>query len=496
MSVAASVDPILERPSAQDVRSLARTGALWTVSLVVGRHAISMAATAVLARLLSASDYGLIGMVMTLTAFFEVFSDIGLSWATIQRQEITRAQVDNLFWINVTAGGVFWGVCALCGPLLNTFYREPHLSSIAALLGAGFLLSSLTVQPMALLRRRMQFKSLSVIEITAHAAASIFAVVLVFHGFGYWALVAQALAAQLMLAILLFACSSYRPSLPSYNSEMRGVITFGSYLAAYGLVNYFARNLDNVLVGRFWGAEQLGYYSRAYFLMMLPALITTGCLTGVIVPALCALWQEGERMGQTYRHAVRVVAGLGFPLAVGLAVTAPETVRLIYGERWAPVVPILFWLSIAGVFQPVYTTMGWLFVSSGKSREMFAFGVAAALILSFGFFIGVLWGPIGVAISYAILMTFVVTIPALYFAHRAAALPLGPTLRGAAPFLVAAIVMGLIVGLAGFAMRSLGSSWGTVLIAKIALGAVTYAMLCGRRVVQDLRQWEIIPLSS
>lgn len=480
---AATVDRLLERPPTDQIGSLARCGALWTFSLIVGGYLVSMAATAVLARVLTATDYGIMGMVMTLTAFFYVFSDMGLSWATVQKQGLTRGQVDNLFWINAAAGTVLWGVCFLAGPQLSQFYGRRELAGIAAVLGAGFLLSSLAVQPRALLQRQLRLKSVSVIEITAQAGGAAAGICLALAGFGYWALVAQSLIVQVILLLLLFAHTGYRPALPSRDQGTKSMMNYGGYFAAYGIVNYFARNLDNVLIGRVWGAEQLGYYSRAYFLMTLPSMLATGSLLAVMVPSLTALSHDRERMAQAYRKAVAMVGAIGFPLAIGLAVTAPEAVRLIYGQKWAPVVPLLFWLSIAGVSQPVYSTMGWLYLASGRSRAMFCWGLVSTAALAVGFFAGLSRGPIGVAVAYALTMGLVLTLPAIYFAHRSADISLRATLRTIAPFFAAALIMGMLIAAVAYVLAAASVDWRVALALKVSIGVVVYVGICRHRLI-------------
>ena len=479
---------LLERPPTDQVGGLARRGALWTFGLIVGRYLVSMGATAVLARMLSPTDYGLMGMVMTLTAFFYACSDMGLSWATVQKRDLTRGQVDNLFWINTVAGAVLWACCLLAGPFLNQFYGRPELARIVAVMGAGFLLSSLAVQPRALLRRQMRLKALSVIKICAQVSGAAVGVSLAFSGFGYWALVGQSLSVQAILMLLLFRHTGYRPGPPRANCGTKSIVSFGGYLAAFGIVSYFAQTLDNVLIGRAWGAEQLGYYSRAYFLMTLPTMLAIGSLQGVMVPSLCALSHDRVRMAQVYRKAVEAIAAIGFPLAVGLAVTAPEAVRLIYGPKWAPVVPLLFWLSIAGISQPMSGTMGWLYLASGRSRTMFYWGLATAATLAGAFLVGLGRGPIGVAVAYALTMGLVLTLPALHFAHRSAGISFQATLRTLAPFFVGAVTMGILVAASGHFLAAAGATWRAVLALKVSIGVVVYLGICRRQLRHLLDQ--------
>jgi len=201
----------------------------------------------------------------------------------------------------------------------------------------------------------------------------------------------------------------------------------------------------------------------------------------VMFTSLSALSHDRERMGQAYRKAFAVIGAIGFPLAVGLAVTAPETIRLIYGPKWAPVAPILFWLSIAGISQPIYYSIGWLFLASGRSRTMFQWGVASTAVLACGFLAGLNRGPIGIAVAYALTMGLVLTLPALLLAHRAASISLRVTLRTVTPFFVAALVMGALTTGAAHILAVEGADWRVALILKILIGIVVYVSACRRR---------------
>ena len=464
-------------PKSSEIGRLARRGAAWSFGLAASRYLIGLPTTAVLARLLTPSVYGLIGMVATLTALLDVAAGGGLSFATVQRPTLTRVEVDTLFWTNTSVGMLLWIVCVLGGPGLQWFYGAEELPRIAAALGLGFLFSGLALQPSALLQRQMRFRDVFVVEIVGQGCGAILGVVLALKGFSYWALVGQTLAAQAVRCAILFRVSKYRPGRPRLTPETRAILTFSGGLAASGFVIYISRNLDNILVGRFWGATELGFYTRAYFLMTLPSLMGTGILAPVMVSSLSALQHQPDRFARAYREAVRTISFIGLPLAAGLLVTAPEAVRLVYGPKWLPVVPMLTWLSVAGITQPLYNTSGWLFIARGKVAEMFLMNCAGALLLSLGFAVGVRWGGAGVAVAYGLLMTGVITPPALYVAHRSASLPLRSTLCAVAPILGMTLAMVAGAWMAGTIATHSELSWRWVLAAKVSVGTTIYLAL-------------------
>jgi len=456
---------------------MARLGAMWTLLLTFGNQFISVITTTMLARVLLPSDYGIMGMVATLTALLAAVSSMGLSWATIQRKNLTMTQVHNLFWINAAAGLLLWVISFATAPFLAAFYGEGAVTDVTRILGITFVISGLAVQPLALLQRQLRFRISTIIEIIAQVCGAVVAVVLALRGWGYWALVSNGLASQAVRMVLAFATSGYRPGPPRKDATTISMLTFGGYLTLSSVVTYMSRNTDNILIGRVWGSEALGYYSRAYFLMTLPTMLFTTSLSRVMIPSLSALAHDRERMGAAYRKAVRAIAFVGYPVAVGLAVAASEAVRLVYGEHWAPVAPILAWLSIAMVSQVIASTNGWLYTAVGKSRLLFLVGTAATGATIVAIWIGNIWGPIGVAASYTLLV-ILITIPLMLVAHRISGLPLKPTLGELGPLLAIAAVMGGASLAAGWVAGSLWHSWFLTLIAKMVVGGSVFVGLC------------------
>lgn len=460
-----------------DVGSRARKGVKWTALQIIARNILSLGTTAVLARLLSPGDFGLVGMVATLTALLMVFSDMGLSWATIQRKQLSTAQVSNLFWINIGVGVLLWVLCILGSPLVANFYGEQELIAITAALGAGFVLSGIAAQPVALLNRTMNYKVAAQIEVFSVIIGAVAALTAALSGFGYWALVIQSLSSGIARMLLAVPMSRIQISKPQRGVGTLSLVTFGGMLAVNGLLIYLARNLDSVLIGKYWGAEELGFYNRAYFLMLLPSMLATGVLTNLMVPSLSAFQDDMQRFGNAYRKALRMVALIGCPMALGLALTADEMVNLIYGDQWRPVVPLLVWLSIASVTQPLYNTTGWLFTAVGKAKIYLWLTLISGALLSLSFYFALPYGALGIAKVYGIVMGVIIFFPALWLAHKVAGLSFAHSLAELRPIFISLSVMTCAVLVAEQLCSSLQLSWHSLLIIKISSGVVSYAIV-------------------
>ncbi len=412
-------------------------------------------------------------MVVTITVMAQAISDFGLSWATVQRERLDRNQIDALFLINAAFGLLLTVLCFLSAPYVATFYHHPELAKIIVVASSTLFLSALAVQPTALLLRQMKLKAINLSAICSLLISAVVTIVLAKLGFGYWALVVQLVLQQAITTALSFPLSGYFPRLPPHLLNIGSLLTFGGYSAAYGIVNYLARNLDNVLVGKFWGATSLGYYSRAYFLMALPGMLVIGVFSGVLIPALASLRKEPARMQSAYLRALRLITVLGCSIAVGLAATAPEIVDFVYGPRWHAVVPILLWLSAASILQPIQNTSQWLFIVAEDGRGMFLMGliVAGSAILAFA--LGIRSGPSGVARAYAISNT-IIAFPVLLMGHRACHLDIKKTVADGVPILFCALIMGGVVWLAGIVCSAAGMGPHGRLAVKILVGIVVY----------------------
>lgn len=461
-------------PPPDAVGRLARTGAKWSVSLLITRQVIGLGSTAVICRLLAPDDFGLLAMVRTLTAFLMLASDMGMSWANVHKKDIQRNEVNVLFWSGAFFGGLAWGICALAAPLVADFYGRDELTPICLVLGASLLVNGLTMQPLALLKRQMRQKTFSLLQTISTVVAAIVAITLAFAGAGYWTLVAQVLTAALVLLVLSLQQSGYRPGIPKLSRGMVPLLTFGGYVGVKNLVTYFQLNLPNILIGRFCGAEELGYYSRAFFLRTLPAMYAAIALTDVMVPALTVLRGDRQRLGAAYQKAIRVISFVGCPLGAFLGVTAPETVRLIFGPAWGPVAPLLVWLAFPAVVLPVYTSEVWLFLAAGKARRMFLQTLVITPVVALAFSLALPWGTEGIAIVGAALFTIPIPLISLYLAHRAANIELTQTLKTIAPVLLACCLSAACGVVAGLAATSAGLPWGGLLAVKTLVMIFAY----------------------
>ncbi|WP_373048211.1 lipopolysaccharide biosynthesis protein [Vulgatibacter sp.] len=377
-------------------------GGLVTLLAQGGKFVLTLGSTAVLARLLAPEAFGLVAMVAAVTGFVLVIKDLGLSTATVQRTAIRHDQVSALFWINVCVSLLLALVTAAAAPLVAWFYDEPRLAWITAALAASFVFGGLTQQHQALLRRQMRFGPLALVELGSLATGIAVAVAGAWAGWGVWALVAREVATALANAIFVFVACGWRPSLPRRTAGLGELVRFGGNLTGANLVNYLARNLDNVLIGRFVGAGALGVYSRAYNLLMQPLVQINQPLSSVAVPALSRIADDPPRLRRVFLQLLEAVALVTIPAVGFLVAAADDVVLLVLGPGWEEAGRIFAVLGLVGLVQPVSNATSWLLVAQGRGAELLKVGAVNGSLSILSFVAGLRWGAFGVAASYAI----------------------------------------------------------------------------------------------
>lgn len=376
--------------------------------------AIQFLSIPILTRLLDATDFGLVAMVTVFTGFSAMFVDAGLSMSTIQRDEITHQQVSNLFWLAAGFGLSISLIIVATGPLIAWFYSEPRLIPITSALAITPFLAGLTIQHQALLRRAMRLQQISLIQILAALISCILALAIAWLYRTYWALVVLTISAVAVRALGAWIACRWLPNFPRRGAGVRSMVGFGANLTGFNFVNYFARSGDNMLIGWWWGPELLGFYERAYKLMMAPLQQINAPLTNLMVPALSRVVDQPQKYRKAYFQAIAILQLVSCPIMVFVAVMAPQIVDVVFGRGFVKSGPILRWLAIAGIVQPLSHTLGWLYISQGRGQELMRWGMIGCSLIVLSFIAGLPWGPLGVSISYAA-MVYVVIVPLAYW---------------------------------------------------------------------------------
>jgi len=418
-------------------------GAVMMLAQIV-RLFMQLAATAILARLLTPADYGLVAMVAAVTGFMVMFQDMGLTMATVQRADINHGQISTLFWINIGFSLCLVFVAVLIAPLIAKFYGEPRLIFITMVLSSSFLFGGLAAQHQALLNRQMRLKIFSQIQIISVAAGYLTGVAFALNGAGYWSLVAIQVVTPMVNAIGVWVASGWVPRLPVRGAGTRQMLKFGMHVSGFSFANYFAQNMDKVLLGRYCGNVDLGLYTKAYQLMMLPMANIKVPLTQVALPALSNLQKDKLAFRAYYLELLRFVAFISMPLAVFMFVCADNIIGVLLGGQWGKAIVIFQVLALFSFIQPVMSTTGIVLVSLGQTKRYLQLGVIRSLVVVVTFCVAVKWGAIGIAVAYA-MINYGLILPHLWFSFSKSPLSIKFFIKTISKAAILSIVTGCIV---------------------------------------------------
>ncbi len=374
--------------------------------VAIGNHAfrfvIQTGGTMLLARILAPEEFGLVAMVSSITGLVALLGNLGLSAATYQRSLITHREVTALFWINVSLSVALSLIIAILAPAIAWFYGEPRLINITLILASSFIFSGLSAQHYAILTRQMRFVEMAATQTIPLVISITLGVGLAWAGWGYWALVSITVCQSATTAIATWVLSSWRPGWPTLQCNVSELVRFGSQLTGYDLLVYLMRNVDNLLIGRFLGAETLGIYSKAYGLLMLPVQQINPPLNGVILPALSRLSNQPDRFRNYYLKAVAGLATISMPVIVFAFVDADLLVSAMLGPQWDGAGWIFRLLTPAALTGTINLAPSWLFTSLGNTGRQLRWAYLSAPVIIGGFIIGLIWGAPGVAASFSI----------------------------------------------------------------------------------------------
>lgn len=361
-----------------------------------------IASVLILSRLLMPTDFGRIAMIGPVIAFLSMFKEMGLLQAVIQRKSLTYGQLNSLFWINMGVSAVLTIFLILMAPLIAQFYNEPDLIWLIRAMALGMMLTALGAQHFALLNRRMMFGRIAInsgmVALATLATSILWALV----SPSPWALVAGTLVGGIVGSVMVWVWVAWRPAKPGLAPGTTDLLGFGAGITGFKLANFLSRNLDSILIGRVWGSAALGFYDRAYKLILFPLNRVAQPLSQVMVPVLSRMQDEPERYARAFFRVFGLMQLAILPGVAAMTGMAETAVPFLLGAQWADSAPIFAALGIAALAQPLANPTGWLFVSQGRTTEMAFWGLASAVVTCGAFLWGVQYGVRELALAYAV----------------------------------------------------------------------------------------------
>lgn len=457
--------------------------------------AVTIASMMVLSRILTPGDFGLIQMVTAVTAILLNILHLGLDTATVQREKIDQRQVSTLFWVNILLGGGLTVGLMAAAPLMAAYNEKPELVPIVMVCSGIFLLTGLGIQHRALLNRQMRFVAISVLRTVAPTVALLAAIVAALFGAGYWALVVQILVLPFVLTAGSWLVCRWRPDWVFDFPGARGMISFGVHLTGYNFLGAAARRADKIIVGSLFGETVLGFYGKAFALILLPLQQLNTTASRVAVGALSRLQNDMDRYRLVYGRGIQLLATAEVPLVAFAFVAADVVIPFFYGGQWNDSVPFVRLMTPYFICITLNPTLHWAFISLGRARERFVWGGIEFIAAVIGISVGLRWGAEGVALGLSIAICSV-RVPGFWMCYRGTPLRARDPLRALSRPFVAALLAGLALHFLRGPLPSYSAEWSLLTPVNVLryLGfAVDFAMCAGIFGVVYAVAWTLLP---
>lgn len=379
-------------------------GLKWTTFATACIAIVAILKISILTRFLEKSDFGLMALISFFMGFMNLFSDMGLSTAILHKQHISKQQYASLYWFNILLCIVLYGLLFLITPVISNLYAEPRLDYLIPLLGLNLIISGAGIQFKTIETKHLDFKNISIIDIIAAIISLIVAVWMAATGYGVLSLVYSALIQYLIsnLLFLIIGIRKYGLLFHFKISETLPFLKIGIYQVGGQIANYFNRDFDILIIGKFFSTEILGGYSLAKQLVYRPAQLINPILIKVASPTLAKFQNDIIALKQNYLKLINIVSSINIPVYIGIIIFAPLVVQIMYGSGFENIVILVRILGVYMIFRAISNPIGSLVVATGKTHLEFYWNILNLFIMPIFIYIGARHGIVEVAYSLVI----------------------------------------------------------------------------------------------
>lgn len=432
----------------QSVQKQLFSGVFYTALAKYSGIIVSLVVAGILARLLSPDDFGIVAIATVIIAFFGIFTDMGLSPAIIQHKDLSTKELSDIFSFTIWTGILLSILFFVASWPIGHYYDSVILRQLCQFLSINLFFASANIVPNALFYKNKEFRFLAIRSLSIQFLGGTAAIIAAFMGAGLYALIIN----PILSSILLFIISiRYYPQQLKWTlgwTTIKRIFSYSAYQFLFNMINYFSRNLDKLLIGKYMSLAQLGYYEKSYRLMMLPLQNITQVITPVMHPVLSDYQSDKEKLASSYERIIRLLAFIGFPLSVFLFFTAKEITLIVFGNQWLASVPVFKVLALSVGTQIVLSSSGSIFQAAGDTKSLFICGLFSSILNVSAMLVGIFVFQTLVAVAWAIVIAFSINFIQCYYQmyvvtfHRKAQYLLRELIS---PFVLSLIIASLLV---------------------------------------------------
>lgn len=427
-------------------------GVFWTATAKYSGLIISLGVTAILSRNIAPAAFGTVAIAAVITAFLDIFVNMGVGTAIVQFKNLTKRQINTLFLF-----GGFLGI--LCGFVLfvmaapiASYYNDNQLVTVCRLLCVCMVFNALNIVPNGLMMREKRFKSVAVRTLTFQVLSGVVAIWGALSGWGIYALIVSPIITSVGVFSYNFYNYPQRFFIGIDWKVLRLVWSYSSFQFLSYFANYFSRNLDKLIIGKYFSLSQLGYYEKSYRLMQLPMQNITFVITPVLHPILSSLQDQKRELGVKNQKLTKILSEISFPIGIILYFCSYEIVMLLYGQNWYAAVPIFQILSLSLPLQMILSTSGAIYQAAGRTNHMFFIGLCNTIVTVTGFIIAAKYFKTLEAMAWAWNITLFINFVDSYFVMNK--LTLGYSVKSFFVSLVPQIINSAITIIVAYVMIS------------------------------------------
>lgn len=375
---------------------------IWSAMERIGSEAVRFSVTVILARLLMPEEFGIIAMLYVFLAIANTFLDSGFGSALIQKQEPESIDFSSVFYFNVAIGILVYALFFLSAPYIALFYKEPQLIRLTRFLSLTLIVNAIGMVQGTILERGLNFKKLAKVSFLALFISGITAVWLASIGAGVWSIAVQIMISSSIRTGLLWFYSSWRPKWEFSASALKPLYRYGGKLLAASLLETVFQNIYSLLIGRYFRARELGFYSQARNIQEAVVHNLANAVGKVTFPALSEIQDDDFRLKAAFKKIMQVLAFLNFPLMLGLIVVAQPLVQVVFSDKWLPAVPYIQLVSISGAIYAIQFTNLTILRVKGRSDLILKVEIVKKAMILGVLLLSLRWGVTGVLVGMVI----------------------------------------------------------------------------------------------
>ncbi|EJD6539827.1 TPA: lipopolysaccharide biosynthesis protein [Providencia rettgeri] len=371
------------------------------------------------AKYLTPNDFGLVAISTVIINFVNIIREIGTSAAIIHKEKLNESLKNTLFWTNLVIGLLLFILVWLLSPFFALFFNNDNLKLLIPIIAISLPISNLSSVSQALLERECQFKNVAKIEVFSSIISLILSVIAAINNFGPYSIAIQILVYSSLSSIGFIAKSQFKPTLKFEMNDLKSIFNFSANIIGFNFVNYFSRNLDQIMIGKFYSVNVLGNYSLAYRIMLFPLQSITSVLSRSLFPILSRIRNNKEESSYQYLRVLYIIVIIVPPTMMIISYLSSDILSVFFNDKWELVPIILLWLTPTAILQSIVSTTGTVFISYGRPSVLFKISIFNCLIQSSSFVIGIHYDIITLVQLY-LCANIIMFIPNMYIAFKLA----------------------------------------------------------------------------